>query len=198
MEGYSTTLKSMSLLYLELKKAARLLIQGFNYDQIKEKALEENIFMVNTENRIKEIAATIISRVKILDEVLLKKLNNGSLETSKQIALYTILKTDRLFFDFMREVYREKCLFKDYVITDRDFNTFFRRKAEQSEKVASWKNYTYYKLKQVYKRILVEAGFAKKNNKELQIIRPIIEQELAEHLKNKGDQIYLSIMMGEH
>ncbi len=128
--------------------------------------------------------------------MLLDKLVNGNLETSKQIALYAILKTDRLFFEFMQEVYREKYLIRDYLITDKDFAIFFHRKAEQSQNVAEWKDYTFYKLKQVYKRILTEAGFVKKNKKDVEIIRPFIEQELADYLNAKGDGIYLQAMLG--
>ncbi len=98
--------------------------------------------------------------------MLLDKLVNGNLETSKQIALYAILKTDRLFFEFMQEVYREKYLIRDYLITDKDFAIFFFK--EKQNKVKKWQSgkiIHFYKLKQVYKRILTEAGFVKKNKK---------------------------------
>lgn len=197
MAKYKSTIKSMAFLFLELKKASVLYLQGLKADEIKKKALEENIFLLDTENRIKEIASTVLKRIEVLDEFLLRKLTNGNLETSKQIALYAILKTDRLFFEFMQEVYREKYLLGDYIITDRDFNTFFQRKSEQCEQVASWKDYTLYKLKQVYKRILLQAGFVKKNKKNIQIVRPLMEEDVVEHLKSKGDQIYLQAMLGE-
>lgn len=197
MLKYKSTIKSRSFLYLELKKAAALYLQGFSIDEIKQKALQENIFLLNSENRIKEIASTIVERMKVLDEHLLNKIINGNLETSKQLALYAILKTDRLFFEFMKEVYREKYLLMDYVITDKDFNIFFQRKAEQSQQVASWKDYTFYKLQQVYKRILIEAGFAKKNKKNIEITKPIMEKDVIDYLNNKGDGIYLQAMLGE-
>lgn len=197
MEKYKSTIKSMAFLFLELKKASGLYLQGLKADEIKKKALEENIFLLDTENRIKEIASTVLKRIEVLDEFLLRKLTNGNLETSKQIALYAILKTDRLFFEFMQEVYREKYLLGDYIITDRDFNTFFQRKSEQSVQVASWKDYTLYKLKQVYKRTLLQAGFVKKNKKNIQIVKPLMEEDVVEHLKSKGDQIYLQAMLGE-
>ena len=196
MLEYRSTIKARSYLYLELKKAANLYLQGFTLDDIRKKALDENIFSLNSENRIKEIASTILKRLGALDEILLIKLTKGDLEMSKQIALYAILKTDRLFFEFMQEVYREKYFIKDYLITDKDFAIFFNRKAEQSLQVAGWKDYTLYKLKQVYKRILTEAGFVNKKNKDIEITRPLIEQELANHLRQKGDNIYLQAMLG--
>lgn len=197
MLQYTSILKARPFLYLELKKAISLKIQGFSELNIKNKSLEENIFSVNTETRKKEIASAVINRIQVLDDYILDKIVNGSLQTSKQLTIYSILKTDRLFFEFMKEVYREKILLKDYSIDDKDFNIFFRRKAEQSEKVASWQDYTYYKLKQVYKRILSEAGFIKNTKNEVKIIPQIIEEEVKNHLIDIGDRVYLEVMLGE-
>ncbi|MBA5851816.1 DUF1819 family protein [Clostridium sp. cel8] len=197
MLSYTSIIKSRPYLYLELKKASSLIIEGFSKEDIKTKAIEENIFALNSENRKKEIASTIINRIEVLDNFLLDKIVHGSLQTSKQVALYSILKTDRLFFEFMKEVYREKILLKDFKITDKDFNVFFRKKAEQSEQIASWKDYTFYKLKQVYKRILSEAGFIKQAKKEVGIIPQIIEEEVKNYLQSIGDVSYLEVMLGE-
>ncbi|MBU5425115.1 DUF1819 family protein [Tissierella pigra] len=197
MLQYTSILKSRPYLYLELKKAIELVIKGFTIDHIKNKAIEENIFSVNTEARKREIASTVTNRISVLDDFTMDKIVNGSLQTSKQLALYSILKTDRLFFEFMREVYKEKILLNDMNLTDKDFNIFFRRKAEQSEKIASWKDYTFYKLGQVYKRILTEAGFIRNSKKEIEILLQIIEEEVMEHLKNIGDLSYLEAMLGE-
>ncbi len=196
MEGYSSTIKTRSFLFLELKKAADLYAKGISLDEINEKALRENIYLLNTENRIKEIAATISERLAVLDEKLLSKLISKRLETSKQMALYTILKTDRLFLEFMLEVYQENYLMGNFIILDRDFDMFFQRKAEQSERIAKWQDYTLYKLKQVYKRILIEAGLAKKSKKGIEIIKPLIEDEIIYYLHDKGEDIYLRAMLG--
>ena len=197
MQKYTSILKSRPYLYLELKKAAQLKIQGLNEDEIKMKAIDENIFAVNTEARKREIASTVINRILVLDEYILDQIVNGSLQTSKQLALYSILKTDRLFYDFMKEVFQEKILLKDFIITDKDFNIFFRRKAEQSEQIAEWKDYTFYKLKQVYKRILSEAGFIKNIKQEVKVLPQIIEIDVINHLKSIGDIPYLEAILGE-
>lgn len=197
MLQYTSILKSRPYLYLELKKASRLKNQGLDEETIRSKAIEENIFAVNTEARKREIASTVINRIEGLDNYILDKIVNGSLQTSKQLAIYSILKTDRLFFEFMKEVYKEKLLLKDFIITDKDFNVFFRRKAEQSEQIAEWKDYTFYKLKQVYKRVLSEAGFIKNSKKEVEILPQIMEEEVVQHLKNIGDMPYLEVMLGE-
>jgi hypothetical protein len=95
----------------------------------------------------------------------------------------------------MNEVFREKLIIRDYRITDTDFNNFFIRKREQSEKMASWNAYTFYKLKQVYIRILFESGLIR-NQKTRELGKPLVDQSLLDHLKSKNDDVIISILLG--
>ncbi|MGV8984282.1 DUF1819 family protein [Clostridium sp.] len=193
---YSSSIKSTSFLYKETKKASSLVLQGFKELEIKNMSINENIFQMKSETRKKEIASTILKRLKHLDEFLLNKLANGDLETSKQIVIYAIMKTDRLFFEFMSEVYRDKIILKEKYILDSDFNVYFARKCEQSDIVAAWKEYTFYKIKQVMTRVLFEAGFIKNQKDDKEINIPIVDYDLAQHLKKIGDTIYLEVLLG--
>jgi len=194
---YKSTIKSRPFLFKETKKAAYLINKGFKDFEIKDKAKNDNIFQVNTETRRSEIASIVLQRLKAIDDFLIEKIVNGEIGTSKQVVIYAIMKTDRLFFEFMYEVFREKMLLRDFTLQDKDFNIFFERKKEQSERVASWTDYTFYKLKQVYIRILFEAGFIKDQKKDREIVKPIIEEDVAYHLKEIGDTKYLNALMGE-
>jgi len=193
---YRSTIKSMPYLYIETKKVASLALMGFKDFEIKDMSIKENIFQMKSEARKKEVASMTLKRLKVLDEFLLNKLVNGDLDTSKQIVIYAIMKTDRLFFEFMSEVYRDKNILKEKYITDSDFNVYFQRKSEQSDTVASWKEYTFYKLKQVITRTLYEAGFIKNQKGDKEITIPIIDYDLSQHLKEIGDDIYLKVMLG--
>ena len=194
---YKSTIKSKSFLFKEIKKAAELLYKGFKEFEIKDKAKKDNIFQVNTETRRSEIASTVLQRLAVIDDFLLEKFISANIETGKQIAIYSIMKTDRLFFEFMYEVFREKILLKDFTLQDKDFNIFFNRKKEQCKRVASWGDGTLNKLKQVYIRILFESGFIKGQKKDREIVKPIIEEEVVQHLKEIGDIKYLNALMGE-
>ncbi|WP_078427954.1 DUF1819 family protein [Alkalihalobacterium alkalinitrilicum] len=191
---YSTTIKSRDYMYLYLKKAVSLYISGISEVELKERATKENLFQVNSESRKKEIAATVIQRIHLLDPYLMEAMIDSDLESSKVIALYTVIKTDRLFFEFMNEVFKDKVLFGDMVLMDKDFNLFFETKAKQSEVIAKWKDYTFYKLQQVYIRILFEAGLLKNKKGDREILLPILDPEIKSHIENKGDTIYLQAM----
>lgn len=193
---YKSTIKSRPYLYKETKKAASLINSGLRIDNIKTKSIEDNIFQLESEARKKEVASIIIARLKDLDKYIIDKIQNSNVETSKILVLYAIVKTDKLFFEFINEVYREKILLKDLYIRDKDFGIFFQNKREQSEKIASWTEYTFKKLKQVYIRILFESGLIsnQKGDKEIKI--PIIDNDVKEYLYKIGDRVYINAILG--
>ncbi len=195
---YKSTIKSRPYLYKETKKAAILLNSGLKINELKVKAIEENIFQVESEARMKELASIITTRLKELDAYLINKIENSNIETSKIIVLYAIIKNDRLFFEFMNEVYKEKLLLRDLFIRDKDFNMFFQNKRQQSEKVDSWTEYTFKKLKQVYIRILFECGLIENQRGDRKIKTPILDSEVKEYLYEIGDKIYINAIVGEN
>lgn len=193
---YKSTIKSRPYLYKETKKASSLINKGIKVDEIKEKSLEDNIFQLESEARKKEVASIITARLKALDKQIIYNIENSNVETSKILVLYAILKTDRLFFEFINEIYKEKILLKDLFIRDKDFGVFFQNKREQSEKVASWSEYTFKKLKQVYIRILFESGLIVNQKGDRGIKVPIIESEVKDYLYSIGDNVYINAILG--
>lgn len=194
---YSSTIKTRPYFYMETRKLAHHLLQGLNKEELLEKVMVDNILQFQTDRRKREVFTTIMKRLEQLDDELLHHLVNSDTETSKLLVLYSILKTDRLFFEFMNEVYKEKIHLLDMSLTNRDFFNFFEAKRQQSEKVASWKDYTFYKLQQVYIRILYEAGLLKtqKEPRELQV--GMLNYTVKEHLLAKAEHTYIEILTGE-
>ncbi|EDT73039.1 DUF1819 family protein [Clostridium perfringens] len=193
---YKSTIKSRPYLYKETKKAVSLINKGLDVDGIKGKSLEDNIFQLESEARKKEVASIITSRIKGLDPYILDKIENSNIETSKILVLYAIAKTDRLFFEFLNEVYKEKIVLKDFYIRDKDFSVFFQSKKEQSEKVDSWSEYTFKKLKQVYIRILFESGLIGNQKGDREIVVPIIDSDVKEYLYEIGSKPYADAILG--
>jgi hypothetical protein len=192
---YSAKIEKAPFTFIELKKAAALALQGFSHAEIKERAVRDNIFQVNTDDRKKELARIVLKRMQALDEYLLQQLVHASVETGKLIVVYAIMKTDRLFFEFMNEVFKEKLIIRDYTLADKDFHSFFARKKEQSEQLTAWREYTFYKVKQVYVRILFEAGLIK-DKKSREIIKPLLDQSLIGHWLSRGDNMIVNILLG--
>lgn len=175
---------------------AELLLQGLNDVEIKRKVIDENIFQVKTEARKREIASAVLKRLKSVDIEIVNKIVTSNVSTSKVLVFYSIIKTDRLLFEFMNEVYRLKIDKKDFQLCDKDFDAFFETKKKQSERVASWKDYTFYKLQQVYLRILSEAGLLRIEKGIKNITPPVLNPKLLEDLIEFDNSKYFRAIIG--
>lgn len=193
---YTATLTSDAFLYYELKQIVKLKKQGLSDADIRKKVLEENIFQYKSKKSASRLLSSVMKRVRILDDYLINTIINEPMEVGRIVNLYTIMKTNKLFFEFMNEVIREKLQYNYEVLERKDINIFFTAKAEQSEIVAHWSEVTNRKLKQVILKILTEVGMLE-NIKTCKLSRLIIPPELKEHLIGLGDKMYIQAM-GEY
>ena len=176
---------------------AKLKADGYTDKEIREKSKNENIFQSRSEHQRIKTASTVNKRLNMLDEQLINKLINGDSTTIKQIIIYSIMKSDRFFFEFMDEVYKDKIILREYTIKDSDINIFIKRKQEQIPQIAQWTESTLKKLKAQYLTMLQEANFIKRINGAIEIIPPVIDPSLYNHLLEIGDEAYLKAMIGE-
>lgn len=176
---------------------AKLKADGYTDKEIREKSKNENIFQSRSEHQRIKTASTVNKRLNMLDEQLINKLINGDSTTIKQIIIYSIMKSDRFFFEFMDEVYKDKIILREFIIKDSDINIFIKRKQEQIPQIAQWTELTLKKLKTQYLTMLQEANFIKRINGAIEIIPPVIDPSLYNHLLEIGDEAYLKAMIGE-
>lgn len=190
---YSSGLNGASFLMFELKQVINLKIQGFSPKEIRQKVVEENIFQFENKGRINRSLPSIMRRADAIDMDLAIMMNETTIETSKIINLYAIMKTDLLFFEFMEEVISEKFRSNNYFLEKKDVNLFFEEKAEQNETVASWSNSNLEKLKRSYMQVLYESGILQ-DRKGTQINRIYIDDNIKKILIHIGDHRYVSAM----
>lgn len=132
-------------------------------------------------------------RAGVLDEALCHMVLEHSLESGKIINLYAIMKTDRLFFEFMTEVIQEKFNADNYLLEKKDLNLYIASKAEQNAGVAAWTEQTITRLKQVYVKVIHDSGLLK-DKKSGELSRPMMDEQLKQHLIQIGDIAYVRAM----
>ena len=192
---YSSNLAGVLYLYFELKQVAKLTLAGLSPVEIRAKIRDDNLFQYATNKSIDKLLSATLKRVEVLDEMMLNLLVHGTLHTSKLVALLAIIKTNRLFREFIEEVYLEKVQLGEQELESKDLRIFFNNKAEQSPKVAGWQESTLKKLSQVYSKTLFEAGLIN-NTHNKRLTPPIIEEELLVHLRKIGDHRLIIAMTG--
>ena len=191
---YSSQIKDMGLLGKEMKIAC----QEFQYTNdlgvIVQKSMSDNIFMVSTERRRKELAYKIIARMAVLDDYLIKMIAESPYNTAAILSLYALMKTDRIVYEFMNEVIKDKIELMNYRLSDIELNHFILCKAQQSELVAKWKDSNKIQVKSALRKILIDAGILRDLGSVFMILPPIIDKPIMDHIIELGDKKYLEAM----
>lgn len=190
---YTTTLNGAQFLLYEFSQIVKLKEQGLTDEEIKEKVIDENILQQEKVSSLKRRLRYLLPRVNVLDETLRCFVIHESIDIIKVINFYSILKTDRLFYEFMNEVIKEKFKSNNYNLEKKDLNAFFTYKAEQNDTLKSWSDSTIQRLKQVYMRMLEEVGILT-DRKTGELKRLIIDDQLKSHLRSIGDGQYIELM----
>lgn len=193
---YSAGLMSQSFWFIEFKKVIKLISEGKSEDEIKQMCIEENLFGAAKEYRAKRMYGYIWNRVKKLDKTFMELFLNSDLATQKIINLVAIIRSDRLFFEFVFDVYREKNIIGTQVLEDTDANIFFKNKEIQSEDIAAWKDTTKRKLRQVYFNYLIDANLLTVVDKKKIITPPILDIALERYLEACGDSAIIKAITG--
>ena len=193
---YSAGLMSQSFWFHEFKKAVKMLNDGLSYDEIKKKCVEENLFGAAKEYRALRMAGYVVNRLKVMDETLIQLFMTSDLATQKLINLITVLKQDKLFFEFIYEVYREKVILGAETLEDLDVKSFFTRKESQDDLILGWKESTKNHLRSSYTNFMTEANLLTVIEKEKRITPPVLDIALERYLIATGDDTIVRALTG--
>lgn len=195
--NYSASIISTSFWFLESKKVAELILEGYSKDEILNAALEDNIFQVETERRVRDITNTTYRRLKSFPEEVLEYFVHVDVNSAKIFVLISVLKSDKLFFEFMYEVFREHIVLGDLTLKNKDFEMFFDNKSYQSDIVSEWVDETLGRLKRAYNTMLSEAGVLDTSGNERVILLPFIDLKFKDILIKNDLGTYLYAITGE-
>lgn len=194
---YSAGMVSSSFWFLESKKIAELMLEGYSKEDIIDIALKDNTFQVETEKRTKEITNGVYRRLKLFPEEVLEYFVRVDVNSAKIFVLISVLKVDRLFFEFMHEVFREHIILGNLTLKNKDFDMFFDNKSYQSDIVSGWVDETIGRLKRGYKNMLSEAEVLDTSGKEKIITIPFVDLHFKDILIKNDLGPYLYSITGE-
>ncbi|MHC9538759.1 MAG: DUF1819 family protein [Vulcanimicrobiota bacterium] len=194
-QHYSAKLTGNQFLFSETRTVAALKLEGLTDAQIKPRVIDDNMFRYKTAKSIIKRLNEVFRRLRLLDDDLLKLLACGSSDSARLVNFYMIVKSDRLFLEFINEVMLERILMKTQSLTTLEVRSFLNHKAEQSEKVARWTDNTKENLISAYLTILRQSGFLHGGRNSI-LSPPVISLELEDHFKEKGEKFFLKIFTG--
>lgn len=193
---YSAGAVKFSFWFPEFKKIILLLNEGSSLNDIKGMVENQNILSASTPARSKQVFTTVSKWIAALPEQFCELFARNDINTQKLIVIVAIMKTDLLFYEFMSEVYKEKLIVNDLVLTESDIRVFFTNKQRENDKIAKWTDETLSRLPRTYKSYLTEAGLIEKSVGNRKILRPILDDSLKRALSEHNLTAIYNILLG--
>lgn len=194
---YSAGAVSKGFWFQEFKKYNNLLSEGLKDAEIKKIQEEENILLAPSADYGKKMINEVSKRTRALPKEITGMFTDLPVSDQKILNILGIMMTDRLFFEYMYEVYRGKIITGNLQFDNSDTRIFLRNKSEQSEKVANFTSQTKKRLAGAYRTYLKEANLIVEYNNSVTIKKPILDINLENEMKNKGLYPYLRVFLGE-
>jgi len=194
---YSAGNNKNLLWFVETKETVRVL-KNSTIEEARERIINENLYQQKSEDRRKRQFSCIYNRISALPEKLRNAIIQSDLQTAKLIVFISVMMTDRLLFELVSEVYRNKLRYGEEELKEADLKVFFQSKADQSETIAAWSEAGIKKLKQTYQKYMLEAGLLSEGDKDTKKVnKPYIEMELRQELLENNLEKYLFALTGE-
>lgn len=193
---YSAGLMSQSFWFVEFKKYLKLVNNGKSPDEIKQMVVDENLFGAPNEYRAKRYYGYISTRASHLDSKGLELFWNSDLQTQKLLNLICVLRGDRLFFEFLYEVYREKHILGAEYLEPADGRIFFKNKGIQSEVVENWKDTTRRKVQNCYYNFMTDCGLLTNFEGKKSITPPLLDIALERYMMANGEENIVKAITG--
>lgn len=181
----------------EMRDTVRL-YKEHGWDETRRMVIDENLYQQKDRSRIVSEFGCIQRRIQALPDGIQDYMLTADMSTAKLIALIARMSMDKMFFEVMYEIYRERIRMEDSEITVAQVDTLFYEKERQDETVAAWTEATQKKLRQMYLKSMEDAGILRKDTLNCRtIVKPFIEQELRDLLIWNRMESYLYALTGE-
>jgi len=190
-------IKRLLILFLEFKKYLEFLKNGNNANDIRKMQDEKNIFSAPSKDYGKRIISEINKRIKILPEGIKELFFKSDTGTQKVINLLSIMGTDKLFFEYVYNSYRNELLLGTKKYNPGIVMKFLKEKAEQNEEVAKFSEKTLKRMQGTYGNYLKEAGLLEEKNKEILYGKVYLDYELEKLLMENNMEVYIKTLKGE-
>lgn len=162
-----------ALLQSESVTIAKLYLELGSWNEVKDKAIANNVLQSRAVSTLKRISYEIISRLSTLTSEELILLVNSSHKDQAYLIWMAVCRHHKFIADFATEVLRERFITFKPDLQYSDFDVFFNRKCDWHSELDGLSVSTKKKLRQVLFKMLREADFLDgKNNIQATILSP--------------------------
>lgn len=193
MNRYNAEISAGSLMRLESKRIAALLLTDPD-DCAWRNAIEtENILQKNTPATARRQASLIRRRLTTLNPQALKMIVERESEVTIQLLLAGAVKHSQLLGDFMLRVYADRQRRLEHALALIDWQDFLSECTHHDAAVAGWTDATKAKLFQVIVRILAEAKYLE-SARSMKLTPPFLHPDVRRYLSAHNETYVLDCL----
>lgn len=157
-------------------------------DNLRDYIKNEKIIDYTSESNLNKKAGGIAKRINSLDIFLIKELANGDVVTSKFLILYSIIKTERIMYDFLNELIFSNHFKLKMYITKNEIDDFISNKILQVPEISKWTEATVKRMKSKIVEFFIQGGYLIKEKNDYTIATPNINPKVKKYiLENNGN-----------
>ena len=183
-------------LNLEMIQVAKH-INGKVVVDFRKTLLENDVRHSSSANNLKRKVGILLKRFAVLDEILIDELANADIATTEFITFYSVLKNEKLLFDFLNEtIYNNYIKLKKY-ITKEEIDSFMIEKARQVQEINNWTEDSKNRMKNKVLEFSIKGGYLKKEKNDYTIIFPSVSKRTVEHIRKIESNELVSMLFLE-
>lgn len=198
MKEYSAGIVSTSFWYDEFRQYIKLINSGMTTAEIREQALNLNVFLASTNARAKRMIGALSMRANSLSEDELKLFDLLDISNQKALNLVAIMKTNKIIKEFMYEVYRNELIMGNNVIESHVYTAFFNKKQSENAEIAAWTDSTVKRMKGIIHTFLIDAGLIVERDGRDYIKRLQLNRQLRQLFIESRQQVIVDSLTGEN
>jgi len=190
---YNAEIVAGSLLVMESRKIARLLLGNAGPDDWHQAIVIDNVLQKRTPSSAKRQARLIKNRLSLMKPELWDLIVQGPSDITVQALLAAAIKHSSLLGDFMDTVIRQHWRTFSPKLSDKDWKEFMETCGQVDPGIEQWTPSTRAKLKQVIFRILAESKYID-NTRNLQLLPVRVIPEIRQYLLKNSEHDILRCM----
>lgn len=192
-QKYNGEIVAGSLLKMESRKIARLLLDNANPDAWHQAIVIDNVLQKRSPATAKRQARLIKHRLSLMEPELWNLIVLGSSDVVVQALLAAAIKHSPLLGDFMDTVIRQHWRTFIKKLDNKDWKAFIETCVQIDPGIEKWTASTRAKLMQVIFRILAESKYVD-NTKNLRLLPVSVIPEIRQYLLKNSEHRILHCM----
>ncbi len=194
---YNGEIVAGSLLTMESRKIASLLLDNANPDAWHQAIVIDNILQKRSPATAKRQARLIKNRLSLMKPELWDIIVRGSSDETVQALLAAAIKHSPLLGDFMDTVIRQHWRTFIKKLDDKNWKDFINTCVQVDPGIEQWTASTLAKLRQVIFRIFAESKYID-NTKNLNLLPVLVIPEIRRYLLKNSEHCILHCMEVTH